>query len=168
MSADNAHAENSEPQLMITRTFDAPLAVVWKAWSDPALLAKWWNPDGFTTPVIKQDFRVGGKYHICMRSAEGQDCWSTGVYKEIVPLRRIVCTDSFADADGNVVPASYYGMQVEMPLELLIIVEFREENGKTIMTLTHRGLPAGEMGEMAGAGWNQFFDKLVEVLRSAH
>jgi uncharacterized protein YndB with AHSA1/START domain len=50
-----------------------------------------------------------------MRSPEGQDFWSTGVYREIVPMERLVCTDSFADKKGNVVPAVHYGMQGEFP-----------------------------------------------------
>lgn len=167
MAVEDTNAKMPEPMLVITRTFEAPVALVWKAWSDPAMLARWWGPKGFTAPVINVDFRVGGKYHFCMRSAEGQDFWSTGIYREIVPPRKIVCTDSFADADGNVVRASYYGMEGKIPEELLITVEFREENGKTIMTLTHFGMPAGEMGEMATEGWNQFFDKLVEALKTA-
>lgn len=155
-----------DTKLVIVRTFDAPVALVWKAWSDPAMLALWWSPKTFTAPVIKLDFRVGGKYHFCMRSPEGQNFWSTGIYKEIVPMKKIVCTDSFADENGNVVSASHYGMKADIPEELLITVEFQEENGKTIMTLTHLGMPAGEMSEMTNAGWNQFFDKLVEALRS--
>lgn len=168
MPEESRRMSNSEPKLVIERTFDAPLAMVWKAWSDPAMLAQWWSPKGWTAPVIKLDFRVGGKYHFCMRPAEGQDCWSTGIYKEIIPMSRIVCTDSFADEKGNVVPASHYGMQEEIPEVLLITIEFREENGKTIMTLTHLGMPAGEMGEMATSGWNEFFDKLVATLQSSH
>ncbi len=164
MSTEGKDVKMHEPRLVITRTFDAPIARVWKAWTDPAMLAKWWGPKGFTAPVVTMDFRVGGKYHFCMRSADGQDFWSTGTYKEIVPLRKIVCSDSFADADGNVVPASYYGMKEDIPEELLITVEFTEENGKTTMTLTHLGLPLGEMSEMASTGWSEFFDKLVEAL----
>lgn len=156
-----------DTKLVIVRTFDAPVALVWKAWSDPAMLAQWWSPKAFTAPVIKLDFRVGGKYHFCMRSPEGQDFWSTGIYKEIVPMKKIVCTDSFADENGNVVSASHYGMKADIPEELLITVEFREENGKTTMTLTHLGMPAGEMSEMTSAGWNQFFDKLAEALQAS-
>ena len=123
----------------------------------------WWGPRGYTAPVVKSDFRVGGKYLFCMRSPEGQDFWSTGVYREIVAPERFVCTDSFADAQGNVVPASHYGMG-EWPLELEITVSFEEVNGKTKMTLKHAGMPTGPGSEMAGAGWNESFDKLAEYL----
>jgi uncharacterized protein YndB with AHSA1/START domain len=99
-----------------------------------------------------------------MRSADGKDYWSTGVYKEIVPLERIVCTDSFSDEHGNVVPASHYGMGEDFPIEMTIIVTFEDINGKTKLTLQHIGMPGGEMGEMANQGWNEFFDKLAASL----
>jgi len=139
--------------------------MVWKAWAEPEHVMKWWGPKNFTAPFCKMDFRVGGKYLYCMRSPEGQDFWSTGVYKEIVPLEKIVCTDSFADEKGNIVPASQYGMPGDWPEELLVTVTFEDEGGKTKMTLRHVGLPAGDMGEMAGAGWNESFDKLAEGLK---
>ena len=150
--------------LKIERVFDAPRELVWKAWSDPEHLTKWWGPQHFTAPIIKVDFRVGGKYLFCMRSPEGQDFWSTGMYREIVPHERLVFTDSFADADGNIVPASYYNMPGEFPLEMDVMITFEDMQGKTKMTLEHFGMPAGESGEMASMGWNQSFDKLEASL----
>jgi uncharacterized protein YndB with AHSA1/START domain len=126
---------------------------------------RWWGPKGFTSPVSKIDLRVGGAYLSCMRSPEGQDFWSTGVYREIVPLERIVCTDSFADEKGKVVPASHYGMSEAWPLELLVTVTFEENGGKTKMTLRHAGIPAGQMRDLTEAGWKESFDKLAEVLK---
>lgn len=165
-NAKNSNATNAVArELLITRVFDAPRELVWKAWTDPEHVMRWWGPKGYTSPACKIDFRVGGKYLFCMRSPEGQDYWSTGVYQEIVPLERIVCTDSFADKDGNVVPASHYGMGGDFPLELQVTVTFEEDDGKTKMTLRHVGLPAGDMSEMAGAGWNESFDKLSESLK---
>ena len=76
-----------------------------------------------------------------------------------------MATDSFADAEGNVVPASHYGMGDDMPLELEVTVTFEDEGGKTKMTLTHVGFPAGRMQEMATEGWNESFDKLAESLK---
>jgi uncharacterized protein YndB with AHSA1/START domain len=102
-----------------------------------------------------------------MRSPEGQDFWSTGVYREIVEPERIVSTDSFSDAEGNVVPASYYGMSGDWPLELLVTVTFEEHEGKTKMTLRHVGIPEGENRDSAKAGWNESFDKLAEYLEKA-
>jgi len=151
-------------ELVIERVFDAPRELVWNAWTDPELFMRWWGPKGYTCPSCQIDLRVGGTYLNCMRSPEGQDYWSTGVYREIVPLERIVYTDSFADEKGNVVPASHYGMTGDFPLEMLVTVTFEDVGGKTKMTMTHAGLPAGEDKEGAQQGWSESFDKLAEVL----
>ncbi|MBE0596836.1 MAG: SRPBCC domain-containing protein [Desulfuromonadales bacterium] len=156
--------EQAEGALFITRVFDAPREQVWKAWTDPEEAMRWWGPKGFTTPYCKIDLRVGGAYHNCMRSPEGQDFWSTGVYREIVPLERIVCTDSFADEKGNVVPATHYGMNADFPEEMLVTVTLEDHEGKTKLTLQHAGLPPGKDLDDCRAGWNESFDKLSEEL----
>lgn len=160
----------TEKALVIERVFEAPRELVWQAWTQPEHVMRWWGPNGFTAPAAEIDFRVGGKVLVAMQSPEfneGRPIWSTGVYKEIVPLARIVCTDSFADEAGNVVPATYYGMGEGVPLEMLITVTFEDLGGKTKMTLRHEGLPAGDMLEGAGQGWNESFDKLAESLAQA-
>ena len=153
--------------VVITRIFDAPRERVWKAWTDPEQLKHWWGPKGFTTPVFRADLRVGGALLYCMRSPEGKDYWGTGVYREIVPVTRIVYTDTFADEKGNVVPATYYGMSSEIPLEMLVTVTFENQDGKTKMTLKHDGLPAGKDREGAQVGWSESFDKLAESLKES-
>ncbi|MBI1730435.1 SRPBCC domain-containing protein [Candidatus Acetothermia bacterium] len=151
-------------ELLITRFFDAPRVLVWKAWSEPDRMKKWWGPKGFTAPVVKIDFRIGGKYLCVMRSPEGRDFWSTGVYREIVPHDRIVYTDNFADEHGKQVPASHYGFDGDWPDDMLVTLTFEEQQGKTKMTLRHTGLPAGQISEQTGAGWNESFDKLAMTL----
>jgi uncharacterized protein YndB with AHSA1/START domain len=151
--------------ILITRILDAPREVVWKAWTDPEHVKRWWGPKDFTAPIVKSDFRVGGKYLYCMRSAEGKDYWSTGIYREIIPQEKIVATDSFADEKGNIVPASHYGMAGDWPLELLVTVTFEEQGNKTKFTLRHAGLPAGDMLKMTKDGWNESLDKFAESLR---
>jgi uncharacterized protein YndB with AHSA1/START domain len=123
-------AKPGEQELVITRLFDAPREQVWKAWTEPERVKRWWGPKGFTSPVSRIDLRVGGAYLSCMRSPEGRDFWSTGIFREIVPLERIVCTDSFADEKGNVVPATHYGMSPDFPLELQVTATFEEQEGK--------------------------------------
>ena len=152
--------------LVIERIFDAPVELVWKAWTDPEHVKRWWGSKDFTAPEVKIDFRVGGTFLYCMRSPEGQDVWGTGVYREIVPLKRIVFTDSFADEKGNVVSASHYGMGEDFPLELLVTLTFEDNgDGKTRFTLRHAGMPEGEDSEMTQMGWNQSLDKLAETLQ---
>lgn len=155
-----------DQELVINRIFNAPRELVWKAWTDPEYFKLWWGPKDFTCPFCEMDLRVGGKYLNCMRSPDGRDYWTTGVYREIVPFERMVYTDSFADAEGNVVPATHYGMSPDFPLETLVTVTFEEDMGRTKMTLRHIGMPAGETSEQAGAGWNESFDKLAESVKS--
>lgn len=155
-------------EIIIERVFNATVEKVWQAWTNPDYISKWWGPKDFTAPTIKNDFRVGGKYLYCMRGPAGtefdKDFWSTGTYKEIVPLKKIVTTDSFADENGNVVPSSYYGME-GIPLELLVTVLFEElDEGKTKLTLRHSGFPAGEHADNAGEGWRESLEKLARVV----
>ncbi|MEX1045968.1 MAG: SRPBCC domain-containing protein [Actinomycetota bacterium] len=153
-------------ELVVSRVIDAPRDVVWKAWTEPEQVKKWWGPKGFTAPSVDADFREGGKYLYCMRSPDGQDYWSTGIYKEISEPERIVATDSFADEKGNPVPASHYGMPEAdgMPMETTIEVTFEDQDGKTKVTIKHVGMPAGTASEMAGQGWKETLDKLAEVV----
>ena len=101
-----------------------------------------------------------------MRSPEGRDYWSAGVFKEIVPLERIVYTDCFSDEKGNIVHASEHGLPGNgWPMEMRVTVTFEDLGGKTKMTVHHIGHPAGEVSEMASAGWNQSLDKLAASLK---
>jgi uncharacterized protein YndB with AHSA1/START domain len=80
---------------------------------------------------------------------------------------RIVCTDSFADEKGNVVPATYYGLGQDFPAEMLLTVTFEVQAGRTRLTLRHAGLPAGEMSDLTKGGWNEALDKFAGVLAQA-
>jgi uncharacterized protein YndB with AHSA1/START domain len=165
MTQENRTTAAQRRDLVLTRVFDAPREVVWKAWTEPERLMAWWGPKNFTAPAWNMDLRVGGKYHYCMRSPEGQDFWGTGVFREIVPHDRLVFTDSFADEHGHVVPGSHYGMD-DLPLEMLVTVSFEDAgDGRTRLTLRHIGMPAGESADQAGAGWNEQLDKLEALLR---
>jgi uncharacterized protein YndB with AHSA1/START domain len=155
----------SENTLVITRLFDAPRELVWKAWTNPENVMRWWGPRNFTSPTCKVDLRVGGKYLFSMRSPEGQNYWTTGIYQEIVPMERLVYTDSFADEQGNVVPATHYGMSSDFPQEAQVTVRFEDHDGKTRMTLTQVGVPTDENYEYTKAGWNESFDKLADSLQ---
>lgn len=154
----------AEPELRLSRVFNAPVALVWKAWTDPEHFKQWWGPIPFTCPFARMDVRPGGSYLWCMRSPDGTEHWTTGVFREVVPLERIVYSDSFADKDGRPVPPSHYGFGDDWPVELEVTVTFEALAGRTRMTLRHRGLPGATMGEMARAGWSQSLDKLAASL----
>lgn len=152
-------------QFKIERVFDAPRDLVWKMWTEPEHFKRWWGPREFTTPVADLDVRVGGKYLFCMRSKGGQEYWGTGEYIEVVPPEKLVYRDSFADKDGNKVPASEYGMP-EWPDETIATILFEEEAGgkKTKVTLSSNVSMALAKQHGANDGWGQSLDKLAEVL----
>lgn len=159
-----AKGKAKESELVLARVFEAPRERVWKAWTQPEQFKRWWGPKGFTAPFCEIDLRVGGTFLYCMRSPDGKDYWSTGVYREIVPVEKLVATDSFADAKGNVVPATHYGMAEDFPMEMLVTVTFEDLGGKTRLTLRHAGMPAGPAREGADQGWSESFDKLAVSL----
>jgi uncharacterized protein YndB with AHSA1/START domain len=163
--ANNTSA--SKDRIVITRIFDAPREMVWKAWTDPNHLVAWWGPRYFTSPAAKIDFRVGGKYLFCMRSPEGQDYYSAGTYNEIVPPQRIVYTDSFADAEGNILSPAEFGMG-DIPTIQIMTLTLEDIGGKTRLTLSQADIPDGEAKKNMITGWNESFDKLAESLIPPH
>ena len=95
-------------ELTITRIFDAPRATVWKAWTDPRIVAKWWGPRGVTTPTCEVDARRGGKINIVMRAgkelgpAAGQEWPMIGTFEEVTPQDRLVFVASaLQDREGS-------------------------------------------------------------------
>jgi len=161
-----ANQNKNSTELTIVRIFNAPRELVWRAWTQPEHLMHWWGPKGFTSPVSKIDLRVGGVYLNCMRSPEGSDFWSTGIFREIAVPERLVMTDSFADEKGNVVLSSHYGLGEGFPLEMLITVMFEEYDGETKLTLRHSGIYGSSAKDRDNMqqGWSQSFDKLAEYL----
>jgi uncharacterized protein YndB with AHSA1/START domain len=157
--------ESSRPASVVTYVFDAPRELVWKAWTDPEHLMHWWGPRGFTSPMARTDLRVGGRYHWGMRSPEGHDFYSTGVFREIVEPERFVITDSFADAEGNPVPASQYGMPGDWPPENVMTVTFEDRDGRTVVTARSDGIPE-EMRVPSEEGMRESFDKLAGYLKT--
>ncbi len=155
---------DTQNEIVIERIFNLPVTKVWKAWSDPETLKKWLGPKDFTCPSSIINFKTGGKYLNCMRSPAGEEFWSTGVYEEILPHKKLVFTDSFSDSKGNIIPASEHNMPGDWPLELLVTVILEEAGGKTILRLQHQGIP-DEMYEECIQGWNESFDKLEKNLR---
>lgn len=146
--------------LKIEREFDAPIETVWSMWTDPALFKKWYGPSGFSVPFAEMNVVVGGTRKICMEMQSPErtmTMWFIGVYKEVKPPFRLVYTESLCDADGNIIPPHDLGMPEGHPDITEVIVDLSERDGKTTMTMVHKGVPAGSAGE---GGWNQAFDKL--------
>jgi|SRR5579875_745141 len=152
-------------RMVITRVFDAPRELVWKAWTDPQYVMQWWGPKGFTAPVCRMDFRVGGKFLCCMRSPEGHEFWNAGEYHEIVPQEKIVSSMYFADAEGNRVEAAEYGIEHQAIEDARDVVLFEDlGNGKT--KLTFIGNETAEDATKSGQaeGWSQILEKMAAVI----
>lgn len=147
----------------ISRELDLPVAKAWDAFTKPEDIKKWWGPEGFSCPSSTISLQPGGKYLHCMRSDSGQEFWSTGIFKEIVPYKKLVCTDSFSDENGNVISAKDLNMPGDWPLELLITVTFEEAGNKTKLELAQVAIPE-EMYDECIKGWQQCIDKLEKNL----
>lgn len=156
--------EENNGCISISRVFNAPPERVWKLWTETEQYKCWWGPKDFTSPYAKFDLHPGGKFLSCMRGPDGKEYWDTGTFEEIDEPKRIVYTDSFADEHGNVVPASYYGMGTDQPMEMSVEVKLEDIGGKTMLILDHCGIPGGDMIEQTKEGWNQSFDKLANCL----
>ena len=146
----------AERELTITRVFDAPRALVFKAWTDPKHVAEWWGPKGFTNPVCEFDARVGGKLRIHMRAPDGTIYPMKGEIRELVVPERLVFTSIAVDAAGRHL------------LEGLTTVTFADEGGKTKMTLHTKAVAVVEEAaaylQGMDAGWTQSIDKLQAFL----
>jgi len=119
-----------------SRTYDAPRELVFKAWTEPDRLAKWWGPKGLEWVGCTQDLRPGGTFHYHLKAANGFEMWGKFVYREIVPPERLVYVVSFSDKDCGI---TRHPMSATWPLEVLSTMTFTEHDGKT--TIDSRGIP---------------------------
>lgn len=138
-------------EFTISRTFDAPRALVWKSWSDPSSFGQWWGPKGCKLDVVKFEFRPGGLFHYGMKMPDGNIWWGRFVYRDIVKPERIVFVNSFSDASGGITRAPF---SASWPLEILNNLTFTENGGKT--TLDLRGGPINPTDEERSAFENMF------------
>jgi uncharacterized protein YndB with AHSA1/START domain len=156
---------NQIERMVVTRVFDAPRELLWKAWTDPKYVMQWWGPKGFTSPVCRMDFRVGGKFLCCMRAPDGQEFWNGGEYHEIVLHEKIVYSLHFTDPEGNKVDPAHYGIQHEAIDDVHDVITFEDlGNGRTKLTLI--GNESMESAKNSGEveGWNQVLDKVTAVV----
>lgn len=149
--------------VVIERTFEAPIEVIWRMWTDPADFKSWYGPRGATVPVAELDVQVGGQRLVCMEmeTPEGsRKMWTVGEHLEVVPNERLVYTEQHSDEHGNVVEAPG-AAGVAMPSSTKVIVTLENLGGSTRMVLRHEGIPADSPGKM---GWEQALDKLADQL----
>jgi uncharacterized protein YndB with AHSA1/START domain len=152
-SADAASSKAQKRELVMTRTFDAPRALVFEAWTERQHLERWQGaPQGFTVTTEQADIRPGGAFRICMRSPEGVDHWLQGVYRDVVAPERLVFTHTWLDAEGK--PGT----------ETLVTITFAERGRKTELTLRQSGFKSEESRAGHEQGWASTFDRLAEYL----
>src|SRR4051794_25044239 len=101
MNANEAGDAQAGREFVVTRVFDAPRDLVFKAWTEPERLKHWWGPKGFTLFACEIDPRPGGDFHYGMRSPDGRAMWGKWVFREVVPPERLVFLASFSDEQGN-------------------------------------------------------------------
>jgi len=133
--AEKKNRSATEPEkgeFVISRVFDAPRELVFKAQAESERLERWWGAKGFKTRFIKLDFRPGGVFHYSMRTPDGHEMWGKFVYREIFAPERIVFINSFADKEGNTIQAPF---SPTWPLEVLNTLTFSEHAGKTTHTI---------------------------------
>lgn len=152
--------------LAVTRVFNAPVELVWNAWTDPEKVMRWWGPDGFTSPFARIDFREGGMSLVCMRSPDGRDFYNTWEYRKIVPMELIEFIQNFADKDGGKVDPVAYGLPLDFPRDVRSTVTFKVVSGnKTEMTVTEYGYTVDRYLDLSKAGLEQCLDKMAESLK---
>ena len=160
---NDAIETQGDREIVITRIFDAPRELVFKVWTEPQHIAQWWGPQGFTTRVTEMDFRVGGKWRYVMMGPDGTEYPIKGVFREIVPLERIVTSDEFDEGFEKV-------MNADLPRGIIATTVFEDLADKTKLTIRIRHESADdrrkheEMGVLGG--WNSSLDCLEEHLRS--
>src|SRR5205085_11589355 len=158
--------ETGEGEFVISRTFNAPRDLVWKAWTEREQLMQWFGPKGFTMSVAKLDFRPGSSFQYCLHSADGKEMWGKFVYREIVPPQRIVLVNSFSDENGGL---ARHPLSATWPLEMLTTTTLAEEERKTTVTIRWMPLNATEEERKTfdsshdgmRQGWTGTFDQLA-------
>lgn len=157
---------------VISRVFDAPRETLWRAWSEPERVKQWWGPKGFIVHTCKIDFRPGGVWHYGMRTANGQEMWGRGVYREIVKPERLVWVNSFSDPEGGITKPPF---DQDWPVQLLTTVTFSEEGKGTRLTINWVPLEPTEseretfdtQHESMKGGWTGTLNQLADYLTNS-
>ena len=151
-ASDSQTAATADRTLLITRVFDAPRSLVFKAWSEPERAMRWFGPKDFTTLEFEMDPRPGGAWHGRMRSPEGQEYANHGVVREVVEPERLVFTFTWDDQPDN---------------EMLVTITFADRDSKTEMVFRQEGLPSVESRDDHSEGWNESFDRLAAYVEAS-
>jgi uncharacterized protein YndB with AHSA1/START domain len=153
--------------IVLVRTFDAPVEVVWRAFTDPDQVARWWGPKKYTSPFARIDLREGGAYVFAMLAPPehgGREMYTSGVFGAIEPLKRLEFTQGLSDKDGKRVDPASLGMPPDFPDDIPTTVEFKPVAGKTTVTVVETNWFPGPMRDFSEAGMSECLDKLADTL----
>lgn len=160
-------------EFVISRVFDAPRDLMWKLFTDPEHMKKWWGPKGFTVIHSKMDLRPGGTYHYGMKAPDGTPMWGKFKFLEIKKPERMVQITCFSDEAGGV---TRHPMAPDWPLEMYSVFEFEElPDGKTKFTVRWSAHNATEKEQAVfdsshasmNQGWSGTMEQLEGYLKSA-
>ena len=153
-------------QIEVTRTFNAPVEMVWKVWTDAELIKRWWGPKHFSAPVAKLDFREGGTSLVSMQAPKemgGREFYSIWRYVKIIPLQTIKFIQSLSDEMGNKTDPTKLGMPPDFPIDILTVVTFKEVgNNQTEMTVIEYA-EFGTISNFAQIGLEQSMEKMAAL-----
>jgi uncharacterized protein YndB with AHSA1/START domain len=151
--------------VVATRTFDVPVEQVWRAWTEPERVKRWWGPDGFTAPVAEMDVREGGTSLVCMRSPDGHDLYNTWTYHRVAPSERLEFDMGFADEYGNAAHPADLGLPPDIPPAVHHVVTFEPVGpARTELTVTESGYTSPQTVEISKLGLEQCLDKMAADL----
>jgi len=158
----------TDKEVRIERVFNAPRELVFKAWTDPECLERWYAPRGCSIEIRRMEVREGGRLHTCIHTDGIGDCWVKGVYLEVAVPERIKYTMSLSDEYGGEPSESNTGKDPDWPSETTVTVTFEEQDAKTLVTL-HQTV-SESIARRTGAypSWIQMMDRLEEQLAATH
>jgi uncharacterized protein YndB with AHSA1/START domain len=145
---DSAPADTSDREIVVTRVFDAPRALVFKAWTDPKHLAHWWGPNGFTITTHEMEFRPGGSWRFVMHGPDGRDYQNENVYVEIAEPERLVYRHVSAPKFQMTVMFANDGGKTKLTARMLFeSAALRDQTVKTFGAVEGLKQTLGRLGE---------------------
>lgn len=157
---------------VISRLLNAPREAVWKAWTEPEKMARWFGPKGVKTRSLRLELKPGGVYHYALETPDGKEMWGRWMLREVTPPSRLVFVNSFSDPDLGL---TRHPLNPAWPLEMLSIITFEDKGGKTLLTVSWAAINATESErktfdsghDSMNAGWGGTLENLEGYLKEA-